>query len=282
MNLWGMELVKRKYRLWAGLVLSLGVLAGCGSDDTAASKEDEQEKSEIKEEKEAEAPQDSKEEGKEESKEQESKESPAEDKAAESADVANAVKPKDASDPKKPVPFGEYLETSLYSVETKKNHTAYVKITKVTSETDDAAYVQKAIDENNTEGADFQQFNKVDLNMPSDVELHILDYEVIIPEDFPSSEYGVLRIEMPFSARNVDGGGVPSADGTSAYIGIGGTRSLLLTGDSEKKFEPGNAYQARSYFAMVKGFEDYTFELGVTPADTDGDAGMEFAHLAHK
>lgn len=275
-----MKIVKRKYGLWTGLALSLGVLVGCGSDDAAAPKEEEQQASEVKEE--VEVQEEPKEEVKEESKEQEGKESTSGDKAAGSTDVANAVKPKDALDPKKPVPFGEYLETTLYSVDTEKYHTAYVKITKVTNETDDAAYVQKAIDENNAEGADFQQFNKADLNMPSDVELNILDYEVIIPEDFPPSEFGVSRIEMSFSAGNVDGGGVPSADGTSSYIGLGSTRNLLLTGDSEKQYQPGNVYQARSYFAMVKGFEDYTFELGVSPADTDGTEGMEFAQLAHK
>lgn len=275
-----MKVLKRKYGLWTGLALSLGVLVGCGSDDAVAPKEEEQQASEVKEE--VEVQEEPKEEVKEESKEQEGKESTAGDKAAGSTDVENAVKPKDALDPKKPVPFGEYLETTIYSVDTEKYHTAYVKITKVTNETDDAAYVQKAIDENNAEGADFQQFNKADLNMPSDVELNILDYEVIIPEDFPPSEFGVSRIEMSFSAGNVDGGGVPSADGTSSYIGLGGTRNLLLTGDSDKQYQPGNVYQARSYFAMVKGFEDYTFELGVSPADTDGAEGMEFAHLAHK
>ena len=271
------------------MIFILGVLAGC-SDDTAAPKEEES-KAEAKgdaeetekqdeeagEEEAGKEEQDSTEEAKEDGEEQEDA------GKAGTADVGDAVAFTEALDPNKPLPIGTYMELSAYSTEDKKYHTVYVKLDKVTSETEDVAYVQKAIDEHNAESTDYGAINKADMNLPDDIELNVIDYEVMIPEDFPSPEYGMPAPNVDFSADNPEGGGIPSNNGGAVYLALGIGEEMLSKGDAERDFLPGNSYKQRAYFMMVKGYEDYVLKVSAFKAGSDGTAtgDMSTAYFAH-
>ena len=73
-----------------------------------------------------------------------------------------------------------------------------------------------------------------------------MEYEVYVPEDFPSDEWGIISPDVNYSASNKGGGGIPSADGASTYIGMGGTTELL----TQKK----NEYFCWKYIQVCKPF----------------------------
>ena len=82
------------------------------------------------------------------------------------------------------------------------------------------------------------------------------------------------------------GGGIPSADGTSTYIGLGTNNIDLDVNPSDTRYEPGNTYAFRTLFTMVKGYENYVFELSSYPDgthsdDTSGD-NLYYAYFANK
>jgi len=199
------------------------------------------------------------------------------------ADVTNAVDFMEALDPNNPVPLGTYMKSSIYSTLDRKYHTVYVKLNKITSETDDANYIQKVIDENNAEGYDFDAINKEQLELPDDVELNVIDYEVAVPKEFPITEYGgVTGINIMFAANSIEGGGIPSNNGGLVYLALGTADKLLSKGDRETTFMPGNTYNLRAYFMMVKGYDDYVIEVNSFPEGSDGSNGMKTSYFGIK
>ena len=270
------------------MVLMLGILAGC-SDDTAAPKEEES-KAEAKGDSEETEKQDKEEEtGKEEAEDEENGSETTKEEGEEkedatetgtTADVAGAVHFKEALDPHNPLPFGTYMEMSAYATEDDTYHTVYVKIDKITSETEDAAYVQKAIEEHNAESTDYSAINKEEMNLPDDIELNVIDFEIVIPEDFPSADYGMPSPNINFTANNPEGGGIPSNNGGSVYLALGVAEEMLGKGAAETDYLPGNSYKQRSYFMMVKGYEDYVLKVNAYPAGSDGKK-VEDMHNAY-
>lgn len=161
-----------------------------------------------------------------------------------------------------PAPLNKWVKTTRYATEDKVYHTVYVRINKVTTMSEDANYVNQAIQQHNQFGT-----RKIDVNqmkLPADVELCVFDYEVMVPKEFPAPDYGMVEPDISFSAKNVKGGGVPSADGTQTYIGLGSVTEMKVRSDNEK-FYPGNTYKMRGCFSMVKGFKDYAFEATAYP-----------------
>lgn len=283
--------MKNLFQLCLGCILIAGLLAGCANDN-AAPKEDVGQQTEatatVKSEEQTETTTKEPEEQASQEAEVEQKETPAteESTAKENseapADITNAVNYAEATDPTKAVPMGTYMKLSKYSTEDRMQHMVYVKLNKVTSESDDAEYVKKAIEENNAEGSEYDTVDKAAMELPSDVELNVIDYEVVIPEDFPASEFGISGIHVDFTAVNIDGGGIPSNDSNSVYLNLGSGDDLLMTGDEEKTFMPGQTYQLRGYFLMVKGFDQYVFRVSSYPEGSDGSSGYEEAYFANK
>lgn len=180
----------------------------------------------------------------------------ADTKKESAADISDAVNMEDSS--ATPVEVNRWMKTTLYSGEDKLYHTVYVRVTKVTTASEDAAYVDESIETHNSFEEGYKKVDVNELNLPADVELSVIDYEVMIPKEFPASEYGMSRPNISLSAKATSGGGVPSADGTSTYLGMG-TVDYLNVRAMDTKYEPGNTYPMRGYFAMVKGFTDYNF-----------------------
>ena len=163
--------------------------------------------------------------------------------------------------------LNQWVKTARYATEDKTYHTVYVRITKVTTQTNDSAYVQSAIDLHNTNSYDFQQIDTSTLELPSDIELCILDYEVFVPADFPSADYGIVEPNISFSQSNIGGGGFPSADGTSTYIGLGAYTEDLST-EKDPEYQPGNTYKLRGLYTMVKDYENYVLNFTTYPEGT--------------
>lgn len=172
------------------------------------------------------------------------------------ANVSDAIDSKQTTNTS-PAPLNKWVKTTRYATEDRTYHTVYVRINKVTTMSENANYVNQAIQQNN-------QFSsrKIDVNqlkLPADVELCVFDYEVMVPKNFPAPEYGMIEPDINFSAKNITGGGIPSVDGTHTYIGMGSVTKMKVR-DTDAKYYPGNTYKMRGCFSMVKGFKDYVFE----------------------
>ena len=166
-------------------------------------------------------------------------------------------------------PIGQWIKTTRYCPTDKIYHTIYTRITKVVSKTDDADYVNKAIELNNSVGSDFYKIDESELKIPDDSELCVMEYEVYVPEDFPRNDWGIISPEVDYSASNKGGGGIPSADGASTYIGMGGTTELLT--QEKNEYDVGNTYKYVNLFLMVKGYKDYKFTFSSYPEGTKSD-----------
>ena len=202
------------------------------------------------------------------------------------ADVSSAIDGSTATE-ESPIPLGQWAAIADYSAEDETYHNVYVRVTKVTTSTEDEAYVQNAVDQSNTNGSYYQiDLSSEDYQVPADVEWCVLDYEVYVPADYPSPEYGITEPTMNFSENNIGGGGIPSADGTSTYIGLGTNNFDLQNNPSDMRFYAGNTYSFQSLFTMVKGYENYLFELSSYPDGTHGDNTsadiMYYAYFANK
>ena len=202
------------------------------------------------------------------------------------ADISSAIDGSTATE-ESPVPLGQWAAIADYSAEDETYHNVYVRVTKVTTSAEDAAYVQNAVAQSNANGSYYQiDLSSEDYQLPSDVEWCVLDYEVYVPDDYPSPEYGITEPTMNFSESNIGGGGIPSADGTSTYIGLGTNNTDLQNNPSDMKFSVGNTYSFQVLFTMVQGYENYRFELSSYPDGTHSDNTsadiMYYAYFANK
>lgn len=249
---------KKVISLLAALMLSVSMLAACSDDDDKLSSRTTTTTTTT----EAQEEEPTEEATEEETTEEATEEST---KAPSGDDVSGA----DASKTTKedPIALGEWAAISTYAVEDETYHNVNVRITKVTSASEDEDYVDDAIDLNNDLSSDYGQINVADLKLPSDCELCILDYELNIPADFPVGKLGTISSpNFSFSISNKEGGGIPNADGTATYIGLTTVRSLKT--EEDPKYEPGNTYSFKCYFAMVKGFEDFVISTHAYPEGT--------------
>lgn len=193
-----------------------------------------------------------------------------------SADVSDAIQDTDTSD-ENAADINQWVKTTLYSATDDTYHSVYVRVTKVTTSTDDQKYVDDAIALNNSLSSDYGQIDVAELKVPSDAELCVLDYEVYVPEDFPTEDWGIIAPDITFGAVSIGGGGIPTADGSSTYIGMGSTMNMEI--EEERDYTVGNTYAFRSLYMMVKGYKDYVFHYGsyvegtteiTSDASTDG------------
>ncbi len=203
---------------------------------------------------------------------EEAKEETNEQKAAEAVDApdVSAAVEGSATSETKAVPLGSWVKTSMYATQDSTFHTVYVRVTKVTTQSADAAYVESAIETNDKFADEEDVFDEAALEVPADGELVVIDYEVYVPEDFPVANYGMPEPRLYFSIRNIGGGGVPSTDGSTSYVGLGTTIDLNVR-DPEEEYQPGHIYAERCIFAMVNGYTNYVAVFSSYPDGTSGE-----------
>lgn len=177
----------------------------------------------------------------------------------ESGEVSDAYTADQTSETE-PVPLGEWGQITSYSTEDDQYHTTYHRITQITSESEDPDYIQSAFDEHNDLAEhDFQEVYPEDVDLPADVEWLVVDYEIYYPEDFPTGDYGITENGVSLSAKNPEGGGIPSQDGTSVYLALGTPEALYV--DTIENSQPGDIRKARNLYTMVIDYDEFIFDL---------------------
>lgn len=190
---------------------------------------------------------------------------PEETPETELAEISDAVDGSATSDTST-IPLGSWGTIGMYAVEDETYHNVYVKLDQITTQSEDADYIQSVVDEHNKVSYDFQQIDLASTEIPDDVEFCVLDYEIMLPDTFPAPEYGIGDISMMWGQSNIGGGGIPASNG-STYIGLGSNSTDLAT-EADPTYMPGNTYKLRALFTMVKGYEDYVFQVTSYPDGT--------------
>lgn len=190
------------------------------------------------------------------------------------ASPQTAIDPEDTAQ-EKPAPLGTWVNFAVYSTADSAYHNLQMRIRRCYTYSENPDVIDGAIALNNSLD-EYSTIDTSDLKLPSDVELALVQYEVSIPADFPAGDYGLYDLDVYLYAQAPDGGGIPSADGASSYIGLGSTTYLKTEnfGDSNTNFMPGNTYTAYALYEMVQGYKDYEFYATTYPdgtKDTSGD-----------
>lgn len=174
-----------------------------------------------------------------------------------SADAPGDLRPVEAT-LENPAKIGEWVKvTHSYLDENDQTgvHTAYCRIIGV--ERGEAG--QQAVDKYNEE---HKYAGISDLDDP-DLEYCLLTYEVFFPESFPMGKIGTTTPEQRFSPTGTDGRSV-TANGV-IYI----LPSAVDVSDKVEVYTvfPGDVWQGKAVFPMVKGFGDYLFATGYKEND---------------
>lgn len=141
--------------------------------------------------------------------------------------IGNYVNPADYS-VENPIPMGTWVEMTRYCVKDNCYRNVYVRIDNIYRQSKDTDIVNKYISENNEFASDYYQINLDELDWPEDVEACIVEYEVYVPEDFPTESYGIVTPDMDFRVEHY--GGVPSTINPGmVYIGVGASFSDLFS-----------------------------------------------------
>lgn len=252
--------------------------------ENTAKEEKTEEKVEEKQEEKQEEKKEEKQEPKEEPKQEEKKEeSPVMDAPKEEAiDLSGAyMEPgvnyddRNEETRSKALELNRWLRTGLYSTQSKADEEIYLRIKKVTPQSENAEILKEKVELNNKFRSGLGSYNLDEMKVPADVELCLVEYEVYVPKNFPMGEYGMSAPVPSLEISSIKGGGIPSQDGTSTYIGMG-TVYKLVQNDEYKDYR-GQVYTGYGFFAMVKEFKDYVIEVSSRPiGDTSDGARLLF------
>ncbi len=192
--------------------------------------------------------------------------------SAEAEEAPDLSQARDASSSSEedPVPLGTWAKTAIYATQDSTYHTVYVRIVRVTTQSEDENYVQTAIEANNGYGDETDRIDPAEMDIEEDAELVVLDYEVYVPEDFPTPSYGITEPKIYFTLRNIGGGGFPNLDGTDVYLSMGNSQEMVVR-EAGSVYEPGHTYGERCIYSMVKGYTDYQATYSSYPDGTSSD-----------
>lgn len=237
------------------VVLCCGLLVGCGSeevvDDPTVESEPEQTEPETPE---------------------------TDREPTKSVDDSGALLP-EQTELDSPAALGQFVDIALYATDDKTYHKASMAVDKVTTQTQDSAYITSCIEQhNNAVDYDFQEVALDGTDIPEDIEFCIVDYTITIPEEFPGGEFGIGTLGQPLYAKAMAGGGIPTTGAT--YVGLGQVTELLV--ENVGQYQPGETYELRGVFAMVKDFEDYALDLTTCHDGDSSDAPIVHAYFASR
>lgn len=141
-----------------------------------------------------------------------------------------------------PYAFGDWGEASNGSFTDGKWHDVKLRITKVTTESENEDYIENVIAYNNTYATvKFGEDETIKLEDGiDDAELIVVDYEVELPEDYPCDG----NADVNLSVRDQSGQ----------------TQMIKLVTSEELDMTPGTVYAKRGIFARKRGDTNYVFE----------------------
>lgn len=275
----------KKIALVLALIIVLSGCGGVGNKEVSPkvdSKMQEKKLDEPKEETKEETKEDKKEEVKEEAKEDKKEESKADEKPSaealteEAVDLSGAfLEPglssdqKNEENKKNAIELNRWVRVGKYSTQSKNDEEVFLRITKVTPQTEDAEALNKRLEIHNELFKGFGGYDLSELKLPEDVELCLVEYDLYIPKNFPSGENGIAEPYISLYATAIKGGGIPSNDGASSYVGLGSVNKLQYEDDFKDR--RGQVYHGYAFFAMVKGYKDYVFEYSSNPIGQSSD-----------
>jgi hypothetical protein len=198
-----------------------------------------------------------------------------------SADISGAIDYTEATEDS-PAELGQWVKLSIYSATDQTYHSVYARVTKVTTESEDESYVNAAIEKHNSICSEYYQIDRDELKIPSDCELQLLEYEVYVPDDFPTNDWGIIAPDINLSESNIGGGGIPAADGASTYIGLGSSIIQLDTGEEPENYQVGETYSFIDLHEMVVGYEDYIIYTSSYPEGTTDLSEAEYSSVYFK
>ncbi len=156
------------------------------------------------------------------------------------------------------VPLGEWAKTTIYSAQDETYRTVYVRVVKVTTESEDKEYVSSAIELNNRCGQEEDRIDRDEMEIADGSELVVVDYDVYIPAEFPAPSYGMPEPMLILSTREINESGM-------------GLTTQLAVRDSSESYHAGGAYRERSLYTMKKEKTNYVIAYSTYPVGTPGD-----------
>lgn len=181
-----------------------------------------------------------------------------------------------------PVPFGDIGRMAVYAPADQAYHDVDVQLVEQNSYKDNPDYIKEAVDLHNTFASEITHINLDELNIDG-VDVVVLDYTITFPDSFPAPDYGLTFSNgISFNAENIEGGGMPSADGSVVYVGMGISENLYLQ-DSSTTYKPGDTVNYRCLYLVVEGFDNYVLECMSYPDGSASDSSdYYYAYFAHK
>lgn len=163
-----------------------------------------------------------------------------------------------------PAAIGDWLPTTFYSTVDSTHHPAYYRITDVVA----GEEVEQAITDYNSNG-----YSTIEPLDKEDLEYRLIKFEVYIPNDFPTEEWGLTSVNMHFDITDEDEGGI-EYNGTS-YIGL---TSHDISRDLEtSELMPGGTFKdGKAIMVMVKGCDDYLIEHYYEDMNEEGNFISEY------
>lgn len=186
-----------------------------------------------------------------------------------------------AADAKKenPAELNKWVKITDYSGKDQTYHNIYLRVTKVTTETDDNKYVEDAVKLHNSFSDKNKQINIKNPKLSDEGEWCVMDYEVYIPDDFPAYDGKITEPNISFDVTSLG----DSSDGASAIISFGlGTQKDLQVGEKTEKCDIGKIYSYRFLYAMAKGNKDYSFTHSIYPEGTKYNEEPESINVYYK
>lgn len=164
----------------------------------------------------------------------------------------------------KPASVGMWVELMSLSVVSGAYSPVYVRVTNTVSYTDDPDYVQDAIDSSNgfAYAWDHIDFDNEDYELEEGLAWHLLEYDVYVPEDFPSNISGTCgNPSISFYATGVDSDTISNPETLENYVALGVRTAKLATYAMDTVYLSGNVYSFKILYAMVDDYDDYVFRV---------------------
>lgn len=163
-----------------------------------------------------------------------------------------------------PAAIGDWLPTTLYSTVDSKDHMAYYRITDVVT----GEEVEEAIADYNSNG-----YSTIEPLDKEDLEYRLIKFEVYIPNDFPTEEWGLTSVNIHFDITDEDEGAV-EYNGTS-YIGL--TAYDISRNLENNELMPGGTFKdGKAIMVMIKGCDDYLIEHYYEDMNEEGNFISEY------